>query len=72
MELDHVHLLHWKYVPTIHFPFPEWEPLLGEIKSDIPTYTGAFLGERGGRGGALKGYRECRKILMEEEEIAPT
>lgn len=62
----------WEWNPTIHFPFPEWEPLLGEIKSDIATYTGAFLGERGGRGGALKGYRECRKILMEEEEIAPT
>ena len=43
MELDHVHLLHWKYVPTIHFPFPEWEPLLGEIKSDIATYTGLYF-----------------------------
>lgn len=30
-------------------------------------YWGFFLG-----GGALKGHRECRKILMEEEEIAPT
>lgn len=58
----------WKYVPTIHFPFPEWEPLLGEIKPDIATYTGAFLCFF----LALKGLRECRKILTEEEEIPPT
>ena len=41
----------WEWNPTIHLPFPEWEPLLGEIKSDIATYTGAFWGSGAGGGG---------------------
>lgn len=73
MELDHVHLLHWKHVLTIHFPFPG-EPLPGEIKSDIATYTGLYFGFKGTESVENtngRGRNSSNLIVILGQEICP-